>query len=299
MSSIPGAIEVRITDASSLSGFSSSSTDADENLSASACEINVSDTASLYPSAKARARKVASMPRSAAPPPPRYKPAKCFRTCHIRAAARFLRSRRSRAPHPAANSECVPNLCVRLALGNQVEPKLLSRCGKFLPHPDSRPESLHSESRSTTGAWSIFLDTTSITSPTSSPPPDFSISAATRSHDKIVDSKSAPRSNRCEASVCSPCRREVLRTVTGSHHADSIKNIPRLVGDHGVVAAITPASPTGFFASATTDLPKLACAPPIERLQFLAVSRFSNDEPAALSKSHIEDVRRLPISHKT
>ena len=33
----------------------------EENLSASACEINVNDTASLYPNAKARARKAASM----------------------------------------------------------------------------------------------------------------------------------------------------------------------------------------------------------------------------------------------
>ena len=61
MSNMPGAIEVRITEASSLSGFSSSSTEAEENFSASAWEINVSETASLYPSAKARPRKVASI----------------------------------------------------------------------------------------------------------------------------------------------------------------------------------------------------------------------------------------------
>jgi len=48
MSSMPGTSEVRMTDASSLSGFSNSNTCApDENRSASACEMNVSDRASL------------------------------------------------------------------------------------------------------------------------------------------------------------------------------------------------------------------------------------------------------------
>ena len=47
MFSIPGSIEVRMMDASSLIGFASSMTGALENVSASSWEMKVSDTASL------------------------------------------------------------------------------------------------------------------------------------------------------------------------------------------------------------------------------------------------------------
>ena len=46
--------------------------------------------------------------------------------------------------------------------------------------------------------------------------------------------------------MCSPCRFDMLRTVTGSHHADSIRMF--LVFSVIIVSKppITPASPTGF-----------------------------------------------------
>ena len=109
-----------------------------------------------------------------------------------------------------------------------------------------------SATRRTTGAWSIGVDTTSTTSPTNSPPPDSRIICATRSHDNTVDSKSAPRSNRCDASVCIPCRRAIFRTIPGSHHADSITMFRVFSVIMVSYPPITPASPTGFFASQTT-----------------------------------------------
>ena len=51
MFSIPGTIELRITEASSLSGFANSSTGTAANCSTSSCEMKVSEIASWYPSA--------------------------------------------------------------------------------------------------------------------------------------------------------------------------------------------------------------------------------------------------------
>ena len=103
-----------------------------------------------------------------------------------------------------------------------------------------------------TGARSTRLATTSITPPCNSPPPDSRINSATRSHERAVDSKSAPRSKRCEASVCNPCRRELLRMVTGSHHADSIRTLRVFCVIMVSNPPITPARATGLRASATT-----------------------------------------------
>src|SRR5271166_4007036 len=59
-------------------------------------------------------------------------------------------------------------------------------------------------------------------SPTSSPPPVSRINSATRSQATGVMPQSAPRSKRCEASVCMPWRLAMRRMIAGSNHADSI-----------------------------------------------------------------------------
>ena len=46
MFNMPGTRELRISDASSLNGFASSITGVEENVSASSCEMKLSDTAS-------------------------------------------------------------------------------------------------------------------------------------------------------------------------------------------------------------------------------------------------------------
>jgi hypothetical protein len=109
-----------------------------------------------------------------------------------------------------------------------------------------------------------------------------------------VDSKSAPRSNRCEASVCSPCRRDVLRTVTGSHHADSIRIFRVLSVIMVSNPPITPAKSDGLFRVGHHQIFRSQRAfHAIQRLQLLAILRLSNDELAAFEQIHVEDMRRL------
>jgi hypothetical protein len=58
---------------------------------------------------------------------------------------------------------------------------------------------------------------------------------------------------------------------------------------------ITPASPTGLLRVSHHQIFRSQRAlHPIERLQLLAVPRFSNDQLPAFEQIHIEDVRRLP-----
>src|SRR5256885_5937595 len=84
------------------------------------------------------------------------------------------------------------------------------------------------------------------------PPESLTISSAHRSAAMRAACSSAPRSNRCEASVWSPCRRAVRRMPGGSKTALSSR-IRVVRSDTSLVAPpITPASATGRSASAMT-----------------------------------------------
>src|SRR5579871_6985679 len=134
----------------------------------------------------------------------------------------------------------------------------------------------------------------------SSPPPDSRIICATRSHESTVDSKSAPRSKRCDASVCSACRRDILRTIHGSHHADSIRTF--LVFSVIMVSypPMTPASPTGFLASHTTRSSEVSLRSTPSRVLSVSPERALRTMiwPPS-SKSMSKTCVGLPISHKT
>ena len=79
--------------------------------------------------------------------------------------------------------------------------------------------------------------TTSIASPTRFPAAGFRISSATRLVESTVDSKSAPRSKRCEASVCRPCRLRHLANGRRIPPCRLDQDVACLVGDHGVESA--------------------------------------------------------------
>ena len=68
-------------------------------------------------------------------------------------------------------------------------------------------------------------------------PPIRECSAATRSQALVVASKSAPRSKRCEASVCRPWRREHLADHGGIEPRGFDEDVFRLLRDHGVESA--------------------------------------------------------------
>ena len=153
---------------------------------------------------------------------------------------------------------------------------------------------------STIGAWSRPPTTTSSNSPVSVPPPEAIMSSATRFVDRIVDSKSAPRSKRWEASVCKPCRLETLRMVAGSHQADSI----RMLRVFSVIMVsnppITPASPTGFLASQTTRSSTLSLRSTPSRVRSVSPGRAKRTmimPPSSRSRS--KTWVGLPISQRT
>ena len=88
----------------------------------------------------------------------------------------------------------------------------LDRCREFV----------HLRATQHDGRRSTLRATVSISSPCNSPPALARINSATRSQASGVMPQSAPRSKRCEASVCMPWRLAMLRTVAGSNHADSM-----------------------------------------------------------------------------
>ena len=93
---------------------------------------------------------------------------------------------------------------------------------------------------------------TSIVPRHSVPPHASRMRRAARSSPSRVASGSVPRSKRCEASVCMPRERDVLRTARGSKCAPSRRT--RVVFSEIAVASppMTPARATGFSASAIT-----------------------------------------------
>ena len=72
------------------------------------------------------------------------------------------------------------------------------------------------------------------------------------------------------------------------------QNVPRLLSDHGVEPAHHASEPHGLLRiSHDKIVGGKRSLHTIERLQFLAVFRFSNDEPSTFEQVHIKDVRRL------
>src|SRR5580698_9713772 len=72
------------------------------------------------------------------------------------------------------------------------------------------------------------------------------------------------------------------------------QNVPRLLSDHGVEPTHHASEPHGLLRISHDKI--VGCQRPlhtIERLQFLAVFRFSNDEFSTFEQVHIKDVRRL------
>ena len=237
---MPGASEVRITDASSLSGFSNSSTFADENFSASACEINVSDKASLYPSASG--------------PLPECRIHLCARQFHHGAAVSRQRVRELVVPvqprdlfdhidlalhiqSPAGNLHA--KLRIILPLGNQLESEPLQQTGRSVPrsrllaqnpphlaHMQNHRSLVHLSARPRRPHRPPVLRRPT---PESSAPPDRTTARSTRNP--------RPRSKRCDASVCNPVPPRHLphnaRIPPGGFNHD----VPRLLGDHRVVSA--------------------------------------------------------------
>ncbi len=83
-------------------------------------------------------------------------------------------------------------------------------------------------------------------------PPDASRIRLTSAEAAGAASKSAPRSKRCEASVCRPCRFDDLRIVAGSNHAASTSTFfvaGVIIESH---PPITPASDNARRSSAIT-----------------------------------------------
>src|SRR3984957_4729687 len=72
------------------------------------------------------------------------------------------------------------------------------------------------------------------------------------------------------------------------------QNVPRLLSDHGVEPAHHASETHGLLRISQDKI--VGGTPPlhtIERLQFLAVFRSSNDEPSTFEQVHIKDMRRL------
>src|SRR5208337_4754237 len=141
---------------------------------------------------------------------------------------------------------------------------------------------------STTGARSSLRATTSITSPTSVPPPDASMSSATLFVETTVDSKSAPGVG--------------VNAVPLRHaaHGDWVpprgfdQDVFRTLGDHRIEAAHHASEPDGlsrvgydqvFGGELTLDA--------IESLESFAVPGAAYDQPAAFEQIEIEYVRGL------
>ena len=117
------------------------------------------------------------------------------------------------------------------------------------------------------------------------------ISSATRSAEGTVDSKSAPRSKRCEASVCSPWRRDSAEP-SGSNQADSIRMFFVLLGDHGVEAAHDARQRDRLFRVGDDQVfGRELALHAIQRFQRFASLRPPNDHAAAFEQIEIEDVR--------
>ncbi len=131
-------------------------------------------------------------------------------------------------------------------------------------------------------------------------PPSSTRRRAARFRAPGMASRSVPRSNRCDASVCMPSRRAVRRIVTGSHQAASSRTL--------VVSAVTavarppmiPARETGRSASATTmsELSSVRSTPSsVTSFSPRAALRMMRSPPASLSKSNAW--RGWPVSHRT
>ncbi len=106
--------------------------------------------------------------------------------------------------------------------------------------------------------------------------------------------QSAPRSKRCEASVCMPWRLAMLRTVAGSNHADSISTFFVFSVIIESKPPITPASATGFSPSAMTrsSVESLRSTPSSVFSDF-AIAGATNDDRPARQQVEIKGVRGM------
>ena len=106
-------------------------------------------------------------------------------------------------------------------------------------------------------------------------------------------SRSAPRSNRCDASVCMPSRRAVRRIVTGSHHAASRRTffvsrvtavrVPHDAGEGDRALGVRDDDVGGLERALDA----------VERHELLAARGLAHDEPAAGELVEVERVERL------
>ena len=303
MSSMPGASDVRMTDASSLSGFSSSRTCRRRKLlrvrMRDECQRQsfvVSERQSPLPECRIHLR-ARQLHHGAAVGGQRV------RELVVPVQPRDLFDHIDLALHiqpPAGNVHA--KLRIVLPLGNERESEAASAMRRSVPGPDCRPECAAPRSHAARPEPDpSSARSTSTTSPTSSPPPDSRIIFATRSHDSTVDSKSAPRSKRCDASVCNP--------VPPGHLAHNARipprrldhDVSRLLRDHRVVSAHDAGEADWFLRVAHDQIFRRELAlHAVERLQ-----RLSRCEPFRTmicppsSRSRSNTCVGLPISHRT
>ena len=92
-----------------------------------------------------------------------------------------------------------------------------------------------------------------------------------------------------------PWRLAMLRTVAGSNHADSISTFVVFSVIIESKPPMTPASATGFSASAMTRSSVVSVwSDAIKRLENLAITGAAHDDRAAFQQIEIEGVRGMP-----
>ncbi len=107
-------------------------------------------------------------------------------------------------------------------------------------------------------------------------------SAAARSRASGIASGSAPRSNRWDASVCIPSRRDVRRIATGSHHAASRRTFFVRFGDGRVEPSHDAGQRHRALRVGDDDVRGLERSlDSVQRDELLAAARLAHDDPPA------------------
>ena len=147
---------------------------------------------------------------------------------------------------------------------------------------------------SSTGARSSWRAITSITSPTSVPPPEFEnqFGDAVRRSDSRFEIRAALKAMRSVGMQTVPLRHPAHRDRIPPRGFD--QDVLRLLRDHGVEAAHHAGQSDWLFRVGNDEVfgGQLALHA-IQRLQVLAGPRFANDQPPAFEQIEIEHVRGL------